>query len=275
MKRFAWLLALAALLCCGACSGQAKKADPIDQIKKSGKLVMGTSADFPPYEFHIQENGQDKIVGFDISVAQEIAKDLGVELEIKDMSFDGLLAALDQGKIDISLAGFSPTEERRKTTDFSDVYYAGTQGVLIRQEDKDKYTSIASLKDAMIGAQKGAIQVGIAKKQVKGMSDENAENAQVKEIGKLGDLVLALKGKTIEAVIVETAVAKSYEAANPDLYVPDFTFVDDTGGSAVAIKKGSSSLVDAVNKTIVRLKADGAIDGFVVEAAKQMDEAAQ
>ncbi len=273
MKRFAWFPVLAVLLCFCACSAQAKKDDPLGQIKKSGKLVMGTSADFPPYEFHIQENGEDKIVGFDVAVAKEIAKDLGVELEIKDMSFDGLLAALDQGNIDISLAGFSPTEERRKTTDFSDVYYAGTQGVLIRAADKDKYTDIASLKDAMIGAQKGAIQVGIAKKQVKGMSDDKEDNPQVKEIAKLGDLVLALQNKTIEAIIVETAVAKSYASANPDLSVPEFTFVDDTGGSSVAVKKGNTALVEAVNKTIAKLKESGAIDSFVVEAAKQMDEA--
>ena len=65
-------------------------------------------------------------------VGQEIAKDLGVTLEIKDMKFDGLLAALDSGNVDIVLAGMSPTDERKKTTDFSEIYYRGEQGVIVR-----------------------------------------------------------------------------------------------------------------------------------------------
>ena len=85
--------------------------------------------------------------------------------------------------------------------------------------DKDKYTTPESLKNAMIGAQKGAIQVGIAKKQIKGMKDDTQDNAQVKELPKLGDLVLSLKNKNIDAIVVETGVAKAYVAANPDLVV--------------------------------------------------------
>jgi arginine/lysine/histidine transporter system substrate-binding protein len=270
MKRFAWLLLALPLL--GACSGPAKKADALDSIKKAGKLVIGTSADFPPYEFHIQDNGTDKIVGFDIAVGQEIAKDLGVTLEIKDMKFDGLLAALDSGNVDIVLAGMSPTDERKKTTDFSEIYYRAEQGVIVRAADKDKYTTPESLKNAMIGAQKGAIQVGIAKKQIKGMKDDTQDNAQVKELPKLGDLVLSLKNKNIDAIVVETGVAKAYVAANPDLVVAPFIFPDESGGSAIAIKKGNSSLLEAVNKTLVRLGSANAVEGFVTDANSLMEK---
>ena len=71
----------------------AQDVSSLEKIKAAGKIILGTSADYPPYEFHALIDGKDTIVGFDIELAKEIAKDLGVELEIKDMSFDGLLAA--------------------------------------------------------------------------------------------------------------------------------------------------------------------------------------
>lgn len=265
------LAVLAAFLLVTGC---APKAAPsaIDQIKKAGKLIIGTSADFPPYEFHLQQDGADTVVGFDISIAKEIAKDLGVQLEIKDMKFDGLLAALDSGNIDIVIAGMTPTDERKKSTDFSNIYYRAEQGVVIRAEDAQKYTSIASLAKAMVGAQKGAIQVGIAKTQIKGMADANADNPEVKELGKVADLVLELKNKKIEALVVETEVAKAYVAANPDLAVAPFVFPDSEGGSAVAVKKGSAALLEAVNKTLARLETEGAVAGFVTQAKSDMDK---
>ena len=83
--------------------------DKLQEIKDSGKLVMGTSADYPPYEWHLIKDGKDEIIGFDIDIAQAIADELGVELEIKDMDFDGLIPALTTGKIDIIIAGMNAT----------------------------------------------------------------------------------------------------------------------------------------------------------------------
>ena len=104
----------------------AAKATTLDAIKSKGKLVVGTSADYAPYEFHTQVNGKDQIVGFDIEIAKQFAKDLGVELEIKDMAFDGLLVALQADKVDMVFAGMTPTEVRKKNVDFSDIYFTAT-----------------------------------------------------------------------------------------------------------------------------------------------------
>jgi len=265
------LLAAGVILSAMSCAAKTPLSS-LDAIKKAGKLVIGTSADFPPYEFHSQVNGTDTIVGFDIAIAQEVAKDLGVTLEIKDMKFDGLLAALDSGNVDIVIAGMTPTDQRKESTDFSNIYYRAEQGVIVRAADLAKYPDAASLKDAMLGAQKGAIQVGIAKKQVKGMSDETQDNPQVKELPKVADLVLELKNGKIDAVIVETEVAKAYVAANPDLAVAPFVFPDSEGGSAVAVKKGNQALVDAVNATLARLESGGLIPGFVTAAKEEMDK---
>ena len=277
MKKFKLaLIALIAIAFAVSFAGCAKKTTDsrLDSIKKAGKIILGTSADYPPYEFHAQIDGKDAIVGFDVALAREIAKDLGVQLEIKDMDFDGLLAALASGNVDIVVAGMTPTAERRQNVDFSDIYYFAEHGVLIRKEDEAKYSaSVESLKDAIVGAQRGAIQVALTKTRIKGVAEDKKEepHPQVKELGKLPDLVMELKNSKVEAVVAELPVAKAYLGANGDLMLATYTFRDDDGGSAVAAKKGETSLTAEINKTIARLQAEGAIDRFVTEASEQVE----
>lgn len=251
-----------------------KENTRVQAVQKAGKIILGTSADYPPYEFHAQIDGEDTIVGFDVALANEIAKDLGVTLEIKDMDFDGLLAALASGNVDFVIAGMTPSEERRMNVDFSDIYYFAEHGVVIRTADESLY-SVApdSLKDRMIGAQRGAIQVSLAKTRIKGVAEAEAENPhpQVKELGKLPDLIMELKNKKIDAVVVELPVARSYFKANSDLVLASYTFLDDDGGSAVAVKKGEKALVEAINKTILRLQDEGRIEAFVAEASELVE----
>ena len=270
------LIALIAIAFAVSFAGCAKKTTDsrLDSIKKAGKIILGTSADYPPYEFHAQIDGKDAIVGFDVALAREIAKDLGVQLEIKDMDFDGLLAALASGNVDIVVAGMTPTAERKQNVDFSDIYYFAEHGVLIRKADEAKYSaSVESLKDAIVGAQRGAIQVALTKTRIKGVAEDKKEepHPQVKELGKLPDLVMELKNSKVEAVVAELPVAKAYLGANADLMLATYTFRDDDGGSAVAAKKGETSLTAEINKTIARLQAEGAIDRFVTEASEQVE----
>jgi len=268
LKKAAAPVVLAALALVLFASCGPKEDTKLSQIKKAGKLVIGTSADYPPYEFHSLAGGKDTIVGFDVAIAQEIAKDLGVKLEIKDMQFDGLLAALQAGTIDIVIAGMTPTEERKQSVDFSKTYYYAVHGVIVRTAEKDKYATVDALKDARLSAQKGTIQVGIAKKQILGMSEEDAEKPsdKVKELGTIKNLVLDLKSSKVDAIVAELPVATAYVGKNPDLAVAAPTFSDDDGGSAVALKKGNPSLVEAVNKTLDRIMSAKLIDQFVAEA---------
>jgi arginine/lysine/histidine transporter system substrate-binding protein len=268
LKVIAALTAIAALFAFAGCAKKAP-ATKLEAIKKAGKIILGTSADYPPYEFHGQVDGKDAIIGFDIEIAKEVAKDLGVELEIKDMDFDGLLAALKSGNIDIIISGMTPTEERRQNVDFSDIYYYVEHGVIIRKADESKYgTDIATLKDKLIGAQLSTIQVKLAKMHIKGIAADKAEapNDQIKEVAKLSDLILEVKNSKVEAVVAELPVAKAYIAANPDLTLASYTFKDDDGGNAIAVNKGEADLLAEVNKTLAHLKADGKVDQFIAEA---------
>ena len=242
----------------GSQSDAEQTEDTLSRVKKAGKIIVGTSADYAPYEFHTLIDGKDTIVGFDIEIAKEIAKDLGVDLEIQDMSFDGLLQALNSDKVDFVIAGMTPNEERKKSVDFTDIYYTAQQGVMVRAEDKDKYKAIEDLKGKKVGAQSATIQEDIVKEQ---MSD-----SQLVSLAKIPDLVMELLNKKVEAIVVELPVAKGYVNNNDKLAISDIEVMDDTGGSAIAVKKGNQELVDLMNKTLKRLQEDGSIDRFVAEA---------
>lgn len=230
----------------------------LTDIQKKGTITLGTSADYPPYEFHILRDGVDEIVGFDVEIAREMAKDLGVELKVVDMNFDGLLIALNTGQVDFVMAGMTPSDERREAVDFSDIYYYAEQTVVVRAEDKDKYTSIDSLDGLKVAAQRGSIQEGIVEEQM--------PNVNLISLTKIPNIVLELKNKKVEAAVMERPVAEGYVNSNSDIVISDVPVVDETGGSAVALRKDSGELLKSVNDTIKRLENEGLIDKFVAEA---------
>ena len=242
----------------GAAQPEAAKATKLEQIKKAGKIIVGTSADYPPYEFHKEVNGKDTIVGFDIEIAKSLAKDLGVTLEIKDLKYDGLLAALEAGNIDFIISGMTPTPERQQSVDFTKIYYTAVQTAVIRAEDKDKFKTIDDLKGKRVGAQKGATQEQIVTKQMPG--------SEMKSLSKISDLMLDLKNKKTDALVVELPVATAYLSKNPDLIISDIKLSTEDSGSAIAVKKGSSDLVDAMNASLDKLMNDKTVDKFVMEA---------
>lgn len=247
------------------CSGSGEDASAssggtssLDDIKESGKLVVGMSADYAPYEFHSIIDGKDQIVGFDVDIANEIANSLGLKLEITEMDFGMLLAALQTGKIDMVVSGMSPNAEREKSVDFSDIYYEATQSILVLDSNKDIYTSLDSLANKKIGVQMGTIQVSIAEEQI--------ENASVTELTKVGQLVTELKSGKVDAMVVEKPVAETILSTNSDLFLTDIPVEYEDGGAAIAVKEGSSDLLVEVNSIIEELISSGKIDEFVVKA---------
>lgn len=255
------------LISCGTKTEE--NIDKLSQIKENGKLVVGLSADYAPYEFHIiNENGEDEIVGFDIDIAEEIAKDMGVELEIQDMDFDSLVAGIPAGKIDLVISGMTPTEERKEVVDFSDIYYVAEHGFIVKAENKDKYKTFADLKGQKVGAQMGAIQAEIAEQEI--------PEADVQLLSNVNDLVLSLKSGKIEALVVELPVAEMIVKNNPELVVGEENVKDTEGGSAIAVKKDEQALLDSVNSTIKRIKDENLLDQFIIDAnalaEKQVEE---
>ncbi|MHC1511201.1 ABC transporter substrate-binding protein/permease [Pediococcus pentosaceus] len=231
-----------------------------DRIMKRGYIVLGTSPDYAPYEFQTTSNNKSKDVGMDISVAKDIADDLGVKLKIKNMDFDSLLVALQTGKVDMVLSGMNPSTARRKSVDFSDVYYKGGQSILINKKDAGIYKNKDSFKHKKIAAQTGSIQYNLAKKQIDG--------AIVSGIQKGADLILALQTNKVEGVVMEKPTAEAYAANNSGIKVIQggFTLNDDETSTAVAMPKNSPVLRKKINTTISKIKAKNLLSQYLKEA---------
>lgn len=230
----------------------------LKEIKDRGKLIVATSADYPPYEFHAMIDGKDEFVGFDMDLARAIAEAMGVELEIQDMGFDAALGSVTTGMADLSIAGIGRRPEREPMFEFSEVYHNSEQGVLVRKEDVEKYKSEADFKGKILGAQIGTIQEGIAR---------GIEGAEVKVLSKLTNMIVELKTGLVDAVVIELPVGKSYAVQNPDLAVAEsITFPSEGEGSCVIANKGETALMEEVNKIIADLKESGKMNEFVVKA---------
>ena len=228
------------------------------QTVTEGKLKVATSPDFAPYEFYyINEDGTPELAGFDMAIAQRIADDLGLELVVVPIDFDGILMELQSGNIDLGVSGFRPSPERAETFDFSDLYYMGGQSFVIRAEDAEKYTGYADFAGLPVGAQTGSIQYGLA--------EENTPDANIIGLAKVTDIVSELITGKLEGAFIETAVAEQYAKNYPEMYIA-WEVEYDTEGSAIALKKGNEALLEAVNGVIAAALEDGSMDAYIAEA---------
>lgn len=234
------------------------------KIKHNKELVVGTSADYPPLEFTTSENGSTKYVGVDLSLAKEIASDMHVKLVVKNMSFDSLLVALETGKIDMVISAMTPTPERKKSVDFSEIYYRPSgEYFLINKKDQTKYRKVKDFAGQTLGAQTGSLQYQLIKQKMK--------KSQVKGLGKINNLVLALKSNKVSGVLVEELIAKAYAHNDKSLLEVKSDIDESQGGNAVAIAKNQPSLVKQVNKTVEKVKAKKLLQKkYLPEAAKYM-----
>lgn len=235
------------------------ESSTLEGIKNKGKLIVGTSADYPPFEFHKMINGKDEIVGFDIEIAKYIADQLGVELEIKDMDFDKLLGGLSTGMLDVVIAGMNATPERQEEANFTDVYYKSNHSVLIHKEDADKITTMEDLKGKSIGVQIGTVQENMAKTSI--------ENADVLSLTTNPEIIMNLKTRKIDCAIMEDLVAKSFAKENDDLMVVEGISIDPGGeGVAIALKKGNDELTEKLNEILADAKSKGLLEKWFTEA---------
>lgn len=244
-------------LVCGA------MADQLSDIQAKGKLVVGASVGFPPYEFYFTnpETNQEEYAGFDMALAKGIAEKLGVELEIADQSFAGLITALRAGEIDMIISGMAIRPDRLEVVDFSDPYYTGTQIMLVRSEDYDTLTTVESMKGKGVGAQMGSLQAGIL--------DEQFSESEALVMDQVALLVLDLLQGSLDGVLLTDTVALTYIALNPGkLAISQIPVEYDNGaGVGVAVAKGDNeSLLAIVNEYIAQILADGTFDGWVVDA---------
>jgi len=262
-KMVAILLALVLALC----SVSALADGVLDKIQKAGKIVMGTEATYPPYEY-LDDNAQ--FTGCDIWLAGKIAEALGVELEIQDMSFDGIIPAVQAGNVDIGIAAFTRTDERAQVIDFSDLYEVSEQLLIVKAGNKELYSAKEAMAGLKVGAQLGTIQSQLIEKAL--------PDSELFELPTYPELALETINGNIVGFVVDSAVGLSMVASSEGaLEVSDFAFTAEEAsfGKAVVIAKGNEDLVAAINEVIQAVTADGsyqaAYDAAVADSGSTGD----
>lgn len=214
---------------------------------EAGKLIMSTNAAFPPYEM-VTDDGSFE--GIDVEVAGAIAAKLGLELVVDDMDFDAALLAVQQGKSDIVMAGVSVTDERLMVMNFSDTYATGVQVVIVK-EGSD--VTMDNLGDQMIGCQRGTTGYIYAS------GDYGEDHVTAYDNG--ASAVQALMNGQVDCVIIDSAPANEFVAANAGLTTLDGAWVEEE--YAIGLNKDNTALLDAVNAALAELTADGTVQAIV------------
>lgn len=236
----------------------------VEAIKAKGKLVVTTEATYPPFEFQTPDG---ELAGLDVSLAKALAEDLGVELEMQNITFEMVVSEVQAGNADLAIAGLSPTAERKESVDMSDLYYGGIQVMLVREEDYDKFATAESLAGATIATQKGAIQQTLMEQQF--------PDAEPLLLPKFPQCIQELKLGNCDAVMIDEESAKNYMKSVEGLVVAQVPVETDPeeNGNSIAVMKGNTDLLDWVNEKIAEYTENGKIQEWY-DAATEAAEAA-
>lgn len=227
-----------------------KYANTLAKVKGEGKLVMGTSADYKPYEFVENVNGKDTIVGWEVEMAQEIAKELGVTLEIKNLPFESLLGLLPLKQADMVVAAVTIDAERQAAVDFSTPYHDGNQMLLVLKENTT-VKGAADLKGKKVSAQLGSTGEELAGK---------IEGAEARSTESFEAAVLDLLAKKTDAVIGDKTVVENYAKINNKLQVVGEPLND--AQNAIALRKGDTELKAAIDQALDKMTRDGRLQAI-------------
>ena len=267
MKKFlALMLAMLMALSLVACGGGNNAAD--DNNANNGgdddamtKLVLGTSADYAPFEFmYPDESGEMVYGGIDVSVAQYIADEMGVELQVENMGFDYLLTSLDKGDFDIVLAAMEATPDRLENADFSDPYYTDVPpAILVKADKADQYKTLADFNGKAMGAQAATTKLDMVN-DIEGVNAVSLESVL--------DLVNELVYDKVDAILVDGGVAQQYADANPDLVICSASSELPTAEPyCIAVAKGDpKGLLDGINAALAKMASENKIETFIADA---------
>lgn len=240
----AWLvpaLSLALLAGCGHRTDDARSA--MQRIKRTGVMRVGFEGSYPPFNFL---NEQKRFDGFDVDIANEIARRLGVKAEFVATQFEALIGGLDADKWDIVIAQMSITDKRRKQVDFTDPYVV-TGGVILTRQDESGYTTLADLKGKRVGAGSGTTFEDVATRA----------GAEVTTYKSVNQYVQDLENKRLDA-IVNDRITMGYLIKSKKLPIKiSSTGLVSRDVIGMAVKKNNPDFIEAVNAALKDMKTDG------------------
>ena len=214
-------------------------------------LKVAISPDFAPMEFvDTSKSGQDSYVGFDVSLAKYIAEELGMELEILPMSFDACQGAVQTGSVDMSISGFSWTEERAANYNLSDYYYAGDneteQVIITTKANEGKFPTAADFSGLKVAAQTASLQLALCQEQL-------PEDCEIVEVVDLTTAFLQLQSGEFDAMAVATGQAEVLIANNPEIAALSgfqFEVSAEYEANVIMLQKGADELTAQVNELL-------------------------
>lgn len=277
-KMIAMLLALVmalSLMACGSTNtnnGGNDNANNGDEAQPEAKttLVVGVSADYAPFEFMYPDAGGNMVYGgIDISVAQYVADEMGLTMQVENMSFDNLLASLDKGDFDIVLSAMEATPERLENADFSDPYYTDVPpAILVKADKADQYKTLADFSGKYVGAQTATTKLDMV---------NDMEGVTPVPLSSVLDLVNELVYDKVDAILVDGGVAQQYADANPDLVIAEASSeLGEAAPYCIAVAKGDpKGLLDDINAAIAKMTAENKIETFIADADSLADVAVE
>jgi len=256
MKKFLIILVplvLLALILTGC--AESEPANRLEAIQDEGKIVVGTSADYEPWEF---KDADDNFAGIDMELMQEIADRMGVEVEFQDLGFDTLIAAVETGKIDAVIAAMGATDERREKVDFSLEYYAGKNAMVVMSD-----SGITIGEDGLdaanyvLGTQSGTLMATWVENNLIEPGLLDSDNLLLYE--RAEQVFLDLQAGRIDIGISDIEPARTFLASEPNAEIV-WTGAMDPNGQAIAIMKGESELKAELDKHIQDILDEGWLD---------------
>ena len=214
-------------------------------------LVMGTEADYIPFEFRYASEPASGIVGFDIAVANAIADQIGFTLAVQERPFDELIPALQSGELDFAMAAITPTPERLQFVDFSEVYFESRQALVSRRTSPVR--TLDDLPGSTVAVQRGTIQEQAALDLL-----EDGLDIRIQTFERMNDIVTAVREQSVDVAFIEELVAEAYLENNPTLELDVLGEVPPVP-LAIAFPKGSS-YIEPFNQVIEDLKASGELE---------------
>lgn len=275
MKKLLAIVLAAAMLCAAmltmlSCNSDSTKTEETTAADTKTTLIMATNANFPPYEYK-EGNGY---AGIDVEIATEIAKKLGMTLEIKDVEFGSIVAGVQTGKYDIGMAGMTVNDERKQQVNFSDSYAKGIQVVIVKEGSEYKSVDDFFVLDAEGNhtAVKEGVLVGVQQNTTGDIyCSDTLENFgfgedKVKRYSNGADAVAALASGKLSAVVIDDQPAKEFVKANEGLTILEGSYADED--YAIAVGKENSELLEKINKALKELTDDGTIAKIVAKYIK-------
>lgn len=230
-------------------TGKTQAADDWDRVQKAGKIVVGTAADYPPFEFYSSNYQLD---GFDIALFKALGERLGVQVEFNDFAFEGLLDALRLGQVDAAIAAISVTPDRQQVVDFTNLYYIGEDAALMRSDAKGEIRSATDLKGEKIGAQRGTTYEAMVQQELvdKGIIPQE----DLVTFQDVNAMIRDLRNGKIDIALMGLLTAQQIDARYSDLKIVGKNF--NKQQMAIAARKGST-LVEQLNEALLDVQQDG------------------